>query len=138
MVLVIEPLAATSAFIAGIGGALDVLRRAVDFPSFMVLGACGIALMISPGYAWDWLAAAAELVERRVWAKGNADQRSTRWRVTGCWLAYGNLSAVDTRGWERTCGSVWEARGNLHPYREPPFDGSATFPEFARRRDMFP
>jgi hypothetical protein len=29
-----------------------VLRRAVDFPSFMVLGACGIALLISPGYAW--------------------------------------------------------------------------------------
>jgi hypothetical protein len=50
-------LAATTAFIAGMGWALGVLRRAVDFPSFMVLGACGIALMISLGYAWDWLAA---------------------------------------------------------------------------------
>jgi hypothetical protein len=39
------------------GWALGVLRRAADFPSFMVLGACGIALMISLGYAWDWLAA---------------------------------------------------------------------------------
>jgi hypothetical protein len=50
-------LAATTAFIAGMGWALGVLRRAVDFPSFMVLGACGIALMISLGYAWDWLVA---------------------------------------------------------------------------------
>ena len=48
-------LAATTAFIAGMGWALGVLRRAADFPSFMVLGACGIALMIS--LAWDWLAA---------------------------------------------------------------------------------
>jgi len=39
------------------GWALGVLRRAVDFPSFIVLGACGIALMISLGYTWDWLAA---------------------------------------------------------------------------------
>ena len=50
-------LAATTAFIAGMGWALGVLRRAVDFPSFIVLGACGIALMISLGYTWDWLAA---------------------------------------------------------------------------------
>jgi ribose/xylose/arabinose/galactoside ABC-type transport system permease subunit len=50
-------LVATIAFIAGMGWALGVLRRAVDFPSFIVLGACGIALMISLGYTWDWLAA---------------------------------------------------------------------------------
>jgi hypothetical protein len=50
-------LVATTAFIAGMGWALGVLRRAVDFPSFIVLGACGIALMISLGYTWDWLAA---------------------------------------------------------------------------------
>jgi hypothetical protein len=49
-------LAATT-FIAGMGWVLGVLRRAVDFPSFMVLGACGIAIMISLGYAWDWLVA---------------------------------------------------------------------------------
>ena len=49
-------LVATTAFIAGMGWALGVLRRAVDFPSFMVLGAVGVALMISLGYAWDWLA----------------------------------------------------------------------------------
>ena len=36
-------LVATTAFIAGMGWALGVLRRAVDFPSFIVLGACGIA-----------------------------------------------------------------------------------------------
>jgi hypothetical protein len=46
-------LVATTAFIAGMGWALGVLRRAVDVPSFMVLGTCGIAIMISLGYAWD-------------------------------------------------------------------------------------
>jgi hypothetical protein len=50
-------LTATTAFIAGMGWALGVLRRTVDFPSFLVLGACGIGIMISLGYAWDWLAA---------------------------------------------------------------------------------
>jgi hypothetical protein len=34
-------LAATTAFIAGMGWALGVLRRAADFPSFMVLGRAG-------------------------------------------------------------------------------------------------
>jgi hypothetical protein len=41
----------------GMGWALGVLRWAVDFPSFTVLGAVGIAIMVSLGYAWDWLVA---------------------------------------------------------------------------------
>jgi len=43
-------LAATTAFIAGMGWALGVLRRAADFPSFMVLARADRAHMISLGY----------------------------------------------------------------------------------------
>jgi hypothetical protein len=66
---------------------------------------------------------AAELVERRAGAEGNAGQLSTRraWHRTLARLR--QLIAVDTRGGSRMresrlYGSVRGARGNSRPYRE--------------------
>ena len=71
---------------------------------------------------------AAELVERRAGAEGNAGQQSTRW--TQCRLSVSQVmarirqtTAVDTRGGSRmresrTYGSERGARGNSRPYRE--------------------
>ncbi len=71
---------------------------------------------------------AAELVERRAGAEGNAGQQSTRW--TQCRLSVSQAlprirqtTAVDTRGGSRmresrTYGSGRGARGNSRPYRE--------------------
>ena len=74
---------------------------------------------------------AAELVERRAGAEGNAGQQSARW--TQCRLSVSQAlarirqtTAVDTRGGSRmresrTYGSGRGARGNSRPYRESRF-----------------
>ena len=70
---------------------------------------------------------AAEPVERRAEAKGNADQQSTH--QTQCWAGVSQALerirhvAVMTRGGSRmrescTYGSVRGARGNSRPYRD--------------------
>jgi hypothetical protein len=71
---------------------------------------------------------AAEPVERRAEAKGNAGQQSTRRTqsrisVSKVLAHIRQLVAVDTRGGSRmrescTYGSVRGARGNSRPYRE--------------------
>jgi hypothetical protein len=85
---------------------------------------------------------AAELVERRAGAEGNAGQQSTRW--TQCRLSVSQAlarirqtTAVDTRGGSRmresrTYGSGRGARGNSRPYREIP----AKWPLIAPRQGL--
>src|ERR1700675_4403789 len=44
-----------AAFVAALGYGLRALSHSMEFSSFMIFGVVTVAIMVSCGFAWDWL-----------------------------------------------------------------------------------
>jgi hypothetical protein len=63
-----------TAFIAGLNWLLRGLSHAMEWSSFILFGVVTIALMVSGGYAWDWLTGGPRASHRDAAGSDNHDR----------------------------------------------------------------